>query len=122
MSLFCVRPEVYAPGIREVSVKARPRLLAGTASDLSWVCSRTLQSLGIQPEKELQFTFPDGEQVIRQVGFAVVACGSVHTIDEIVFGQPGDLQLLGTRTLEGLRLAVDLNRRRLVRDDNVIAA
>ena len=40
-------------------------------------------------------------------------CGHV-TIDEIVFANPGEMQLLGARTLEGLRLRVDPIRKVLL--------
>jgi hypothetical protein len=33
-------------------------------------------------------------------------------IDEIVFAQEGDMQLLGARTMEGLNLIVDSRRKR----------
>jgi hypothetical protein len=36
------------------------------------------------------------------------------TIDEVVFAEPGDLQILGARTLEGLNLTIDPARRQLV--------
>jgi hypothetical protein len=40
--------------------------------------------------------------------------GRHFTIDEVVFAEPGDLLLLGARTLEGLNLTVDSRRKRLV--------
>lgn len=36
------------------------------------------------------------------------------TIDEVVFAEPGELLLLGARTLEGLNLTIDTSRKRLV--------
>jgi hypothetical protein len=36
------------------------------------------------------------------------------TVDEIVFGEPGDLTLLGSRSLEGLNLRIDPLRKQLV--------
>jgi hypothetical protein len=40
--------------------------------------------------------------------------GDRFTIDEVVFARPGDLRILGARTLEGLNLAVDPARKRLI--------
>jgi hypothetical protein len=48
------------------------------------------------------------------VGYAIVRCGSFETVDEVVFAQPGDLQRLGARTLEGFNAVVDARRKRLV--------
>ena len=56
----------------------------------------------------------NGRQIVRQVGYAIVRVGEHVTIDEIVFAEPGDLQLLGARTLEGLNLTIDPARRQLV--------
>ena len=38
----------------------------------------------------------------------------IPTIDEVVFGEPGDLVLLGAHSLEGLNLRVDPLRKQLV--------
>jgi hypothetical protein len=43
-------------------------------------------------------------------------------IDEVVFAEPGDLTLLGARTLEGLSLGVDTPRERLVTAGPLLAA
>jgi predicted aspartyl protease len=56
----------------------------------------------------------NGRRLTRQVGYAIVRIGEHVTIDEVVFAEPGDLQLLGARTLEGLDLTIDPARRQLV--------
>jgi len=52
--------------------------------------------------------------ITRSVGFAIVRVGRNFTIDEVVFAEPGDLNLLGARTLEGLNLTVVSIRKKLV--------
>ncbi|MEW6250565.1 MAG: hypothetical protein AB1716_07945 [Planctomycetota bacterium] len=52
--------------------------------------------------------------VTRSVGFVVIRVGAHFTVDEVVLARPGDLTLLGARTLEGLNLRVDPKRKRLV--------
>jgi predicted aspartyl protease len=48
------------------------------------------------------------KQIIkRPVGYAIVRAEGDETNDEVVFGEPGDLTLLGVRTLEGFGVAVD---------------
>ena len=56
----------------------------------------------------------NGQTVTRSVGFAILRIGPHFTIDEVVFAEPGDLLLLGVRTLEGMNLAVDAKRKKLV--------
>ena len=75
----------------------------------------TLASLGVAREKkDVAFVLATGRQITRSVGYAVVHVGEHVTIDEVVFAEPGDLELLGARTLEGLDLTIDPARRRLV--------
>jgi hypothetical protein len=61
-----------------------------------------------------RFRQPDGTVLTRQTGWASVYLGDVATVDEVVFGEPGDLVLLGSRTLEGLNLRVDPVSKRLI--------
>lgn len=92
-----------------------PKLLIDTGSEHTWVSERTLERIGIQREKkDLTFILANGEQVTRSVGFAIIRLDKYFTIDEVVFAEPGDLSLLGARTLEGLNLTIDPGRRRLV--------
>ncbi|HZD41635.1 MAG TPA: hypothetical protein VE131_13000, partial [Terriglobales bacterium] len=44
----------------------------------------------------------------------IIRLDKYFTIDEVVFAEPGDLALLGARTLEGLNLTVEPVKRRLV--------
>jgi len=64
----------------------------------------------------------NGQVITRSVGFAILRVDKQFTIDEVVFAQPGDLLLLGARTLEGLNLTVDSERKRLVAAGPVPAA
>ena len=92
-----------------------PKLLVDTGSEFSWVAERTLEELGIAREKkDVAFVLANGQQIARSVGFAIIRVGEHFTIDEVVFAETGDLQLLGARTLEGLNLTIDPARRRLV--------
>ena len=56
------------------------------------------------------------------MGFPIIHAGGTFTTDEIVFGEPADLVLLGARSLEGLNLKVDLVGKRLVSAGPMFAA
>lgn len=64
----------------------------------------------------------NGQQITRNVGFVILRYGSFFTIDEVVFAEPGDLPLLGTRTLEGFNATVDPKRKKLVAAGPMLAA
>ena len=98
--------------VRSVSIA---KLLVDTGSESTWIDGRTLEAIGIAHEKkDFAFLMANGRQITRHVGYAIVRVGEHVTIDEVVFAEPGDLQLLGARTLEGLNLTIDPARRRLV--------
>ncbi len=100
-----------------------PKLLVDTGrdparrepSEYTWVPAAKLGKIGVSREKkDLRFVMANGEVITRSVGFAIVRVGRNFTIDEVVFAEPGDLNLLGARTLEGLNLTVDAVRKKLV--------
>jgi predicted aspartyl protease len=92
-----------------------PDTLVDTGSEFTWVPAHVLQGIGIQRvKKDVPFLMANGQQVTRSIGFAIVRVGAAFTVDEVVFGEPGDMNLLGARSLEGLNLAVDPARKRLV--------
>ena len=92
-----------------------PKLLVDTGSEYTWVPAEKLEKIAVTREKkDIRFVMANGEVVTRSVGFAIVRVGRNFTIDEVVFAEPGDLILLGARTLEGLNLIVDAINNKLV--------
>ena len=64
----------------------------------------------------------NGQSATRTIGFAIIHVNKAFTIDEVVFAQKGDMQLLGARSLEGLNLRVDSKGKKLVAAGPVNAA
>jgi len=82
-----------------------------------------LEEIGIEGrKKDLQFQLANGQIVTRSVGYAVLKVAQSETVDEVVFAERGDLQLLGARSLEGLNLQVDARRKRLVAAGPIVSA
>jgi predicted aspartyl protease len=103
MGTFYARCKLENPSNRSKSVII-PKLLVDTGSELTWVSERMLERIGIGREKkDLRFVLANGQEVTRSVGFAIIRLDKYFTIDEVVFAEPGDLQLLGAHTLEGLK-------------------
>jgi predicted aspartyl protease len=114
MGTFYARCKLENPSDRSRSVVI-PKLLVDTGSELTWVSVRMLERIGIGREKkDLRFVLANGQEVTRSVGFAIIRLDKYFTIDEVVFAEPGDLQLLGAHTLEGLNLIIEPARRRLM--------
>ena len=105
----------------EIENPARPgekrtlnAVLVDTGAELSWVPSAILESLGVERNNKWLFRQADGSVLERWTGTVVVAVGGRRVGDEVVFGQPGDLVLLGSRTLEGLNFRVEPVTKQLV--------
>ena len=91
------------------------QLLVDTGSEFTWIPEAVLKRAGIRvAKKDLEFVMANGQTVTRAVGYAIVRASGFETVDEVVFGQEGDLSLLGARTLEGFGVRVDPRRKRLV--------
>jgi len=89
-------------------------VLVDTGAELSWVPGEALESLGIERYTKWHFRQADGTVLERWVGGAFVHVAGNRTADDVVFGEPGDLVLLGARTLEGLNFRIDPVSRQLV--------
>jgi len=113
MGTFRVDVEVENP-VRPGERRALQSVLVDTGAELSWFPAAVLASLGIERRKVWQFRQADGTVLQRSTGWASVYLAGTATVDEIVFGEPGDLVLLGSRSLEGLNLRIDPLRKQLI--------
>ena len=105
----------------EIESPARPggrrtlrSVLVDTGTELSWVPAEVLESLGIERYNTWRFRQADGTILERQAGAAFIHVAGKRTSDDVVFGEPGDLVLLGSRTLEGLNFRIEPVSKRLV--------
>ena len=98
------------PGERRIVRNA----LVATGAELSWVPSDILESLGIKRYSQWRFRQADGTVLVRWTGAAFVHVADKRATDDVVFGEPGDLVLLGARSLEGLNLRVEPANKQLV--------
>jgi len=98
------------PGARRVVRNA----LVDTGAELTWLPAEILESLGIERYTQWRFRQADGTPLERWTGSAFVYVNGRRTADDVVFGEPGDLVLLGARSLEGLNLRVEPATKRLV--------
>lgn len=109
------RIDVELENIAAPSRRARvASVLIDTGAELSWFPAATLESLGVQRFKRSRFRQASGAVVERWTGAATVYAGGTRTVDEVVFGEPDDMILLGSRSLEGLNLTIDPVNKRLI--------
>ena len=108
--------------LKRGELRELPDTLVDTGAELTWAPRAVLESLGITKQKELGFRTADGRAAYRDIGYAIVHAGGTETNDEVVFAEPGDMILLGARSLEGLNLRVDSRSKQLVDAGPIVAA
>jgi predicted aspartyl protease len=113
MGTFRVDIELENPAIPGER-RALHALLVDTGAELSWIPAEMLEALGIERSKRSRFRPTTGAVVERWTGEARIYAAGTRTIDEVVFGEPGDLLILGSRSLEGLNLTIDPVNKRLI--------
>ena len=98
-------------------------LLVDTGSDSTWLPARVLERIGVaRVKKDNEFVMANGQTITRSSGYVIIHCDDFQTVDEVVFGEPGDLSLLGARTLEGFNARVDAKQKKLVAAGPMLAA
>ena len=113
MGTFRVDVEIENPA-RPGERRTLKSVLVDTGAELSWVPAEALESLGIERYSKRHFRQADGTILERWAGGAFVYVAGKRTNDDVVFGEPGDLVLLGSRTLEGLNFRVEPVTKQLV--------
>ncbi|MBI2372032.1 MAG: aspartyl protease family protein [Deltaproteobacteria bacterium] len=90
------------------------KLLVDTGSTYTWISTTVLHGLGIQPTERRRILTIEGKSVERAATEILITLEgrTLHTL--CVFGEGGDLDVLGAYTLEGFGLAVDPVQRRLI--------
>jgi predicted aspartyl protease len=105
----------------ESKISQPVQLLVDTGSELSWLPKDLLTSIEITPVRKRNFTTATKQLVTRETGYAIVSAEGFETVDEVVFAEPGDMALLGVRTLEGFGVMVDNIAHRLVATTTLVA-
>ena len=120
MSAFKVNVVARNPKREELSTQPIPALV-DSGSELTWLPADVLASVGITPRRKRMFFTATQQKVEREVGYAILSAEGYETNDEVVFAEPGDMTLLGVRTLEGFGVMVDNIAHRFVATTTLVA-
>src|SRR5919198_392438 len=121
MGIFRTTIEIQNLDLRKPP-RTIPETMVDTGSEFTWIPRRVLEELGIRVQRRQAFEVADGRRIEREIGYALVRAGGTEAPDLVVFGEPGDMTLLGAHSLEGLNLKIDPIRKELVPAGPVIAA
>jgi clan AA aspartic protease len=111
MGLPFIEIEVGNPANPEITESIE--FLVDSGAIYSVVPAPVLQRLGIRPLATQTFRLANGERISRQKGVAIFKYSDRIGGADVIFGEPGDSNLLGAFTLEALALALDPLRREL---------
>ena len=89
------------------------RFLVDSGAVYSVVQQQVLDALGIRPHSRRTFTLANGDEIERQLGDALFRYKEQRGAAPVIFGEPGDSNLLGVVTLEALGYVLDPLKREL---------
>jgi len=120
MSSF--RTNLIAVNPREADRLTPPlEVMVDTGSELSWLPAEALRDAGIVPMRNRVFQTATTQRIERPIGYAILRCEGFETNDEVVFAEPGDMNLLGVRTLGGFGVMVDPIAHKFVATATIVA-
>jgi aspartyl protease family protein len=93
----------------------RLKFLIDTGALYTVAPAQVLRELGIRPHRREEFTLADGSSIERPLGGAYFEHGRMGGVAPVVFGEPGDSNLLGVTTLEAMGVMIDPLTRKLRR-------
>ena len=120
MSIFKVNVTARNPKRDELTTQPLVALV-DSGSELTWLPADVLLAIGITPRRKRSFATATQQKIERDIGYAILNAEGYETIDEVVFAQPGDMTLLGVRTLEGFGVMVDNIAHRFVATITLVA-
>ncbi|TSC83863.1 MAG: hypothetical protein G01um101416_1161 [Microgenomates group bacterium Gr01-1014_16] len=83
---------------------------------------KILNKIGITPTSKKTFFLANNSSVDRKVGDAYFEYGGESGYAKVVFGEPGDSNLLGVTTLESLGYVLDPIQRKLLQLPMLLAS
>ena len=91
-----------------------------TGATYSALPGALLRDVGVEPARRRWLRMADGRVVDSRIGWAQVTVDGESALTVVVFAEDDAPLLLGAHALEGLGLAVDPVKRRLVPDDQIL--
>ncbi len=111
MGIFAVPLEVGDPGGARFE---RVEALVDTGASYTALPASMLHRLGVELQESVDCELADGTTVSLGLGQTLVRVDGRQVLTFVLFGEDAAQPLLGAYTLEGLRLAVDPTKHRLV--------
>ena len=112
MGTFSAKLRVWNPAspsrVEEMDV------IVDTGAAYSWVSRTKLESMGVLPVRKMQFRTIEGHTIERDLAPVFVGTDGFTGGDNVVMAEAGDMEVLGSHTLETLGVTVDPVNKKLV--------
>jgi clan AA aspartic protease len=105
--------EIDVGNVADPETTERIEFLVDSGATYSVIPADVLDRLGIKPITEQSFRLADGRKITRSKGVALFRYRERVGGADVIFGEPGDSNLLGAFTLEALGLSLDPLKREL---------
>ena len=112
MGTFSTKLRVWNPA--EPARAVEMEVTVDTGAAYSWISRNRLEQLGIRAVRRMQFRTIEGHLIEREVAPVFVASDGFTGGDNVVMAEAGDMEVLGSHTLETLGVVVDPVNKKLV--------
>lgn len=111
MGMTTIHAKVLNPA--DISRTAEVEFIIDSGAAYSVIPRAVLESIGIAPHSTRRFYLADGRGIDREMGFALFDYLGERTATSVIFGEEGDVALMGITTIEGFGFTFDPIRREL---------
>jgi len=112
MGTFTAKLRVWNPAAPETVEELE--LYVDTGAAYSWIARDRLERLGIAPSRRMSFRTIEGRVLERDLGIVYVSTNGYSVPDIVVMAEPGEMEVIGAHSIEGLGLAADPVQKKLV--------
>jgi len=109
---FTVKLRIWNPEHPEKAEEVEAFVDTGAA--FSWISRARLQRLGVHPSRQMPFRTIEGRVLDRDLATVYVALDGYSVPDVVVMAEPGEMEVMGAHSIEGLGLAADPIQKKLV--------
>ncbi len=89
-------------------------VIVDTGAEYGWVLRSRLEGLGVRAVRRMKFRTIEGRTIERELAPVFVATDGFTGGDNVVVAEAGDMEVLGSHTLESLGVTVDPVGKKLV--------
>ena len=89
-------------------------LFVDTGAAYSWISRARLESMGVVATRRMPFRTIEGRVLERDLGIVYIGTDGRSVPDIVVMAEPGEMEVVGAHSIEGLGLAADPVQKKLV--------